>query len=186
MVTLGRAIDQMSSLRTLGLGRLRPVSRQSGAARLRPHATKAAPPPRLRAVFLNAARLDYDARLDYERLSSEVNITWHSASDPAAPHDILSRVEGHEVVINKEMPLSGDLIQKMASSVRLICEAGTGFNNVDVEAARAKSPELGSNPRKSAPFCLWSHLLSRVPPRTGGSRCATSQHTHPRRWPIWR
>ena len=49
-------------------------------------------------------------------------MSWHAASDPAKPEDILARVQGHDVLINKEMPISGHLIQCLPPSVRLICE----------------------------------------------------------------
>ena len=101
---------------------------------MRPHTT-APPSTRLRAVFLNAERLDYDGRLDYTPLTADVNVTWHASSDPELPDEIASRAAGHDVVINKEMPISGRLIDALPPSVRLICEAGTGFNNVDVAAA---------------------------------------------------
>ena len=67
-----------------------------------------------------------------------MNVTWHAASDPEKPEEIVSRVEGHEVIINKEMAISRQLIDALPPSVRLICEAGTGFNNVDIDAAAAR------------------------------------------------
>ena len=36
------------------------------------------------------------------------------------------------------MPVSAEMIQKFPESVKLICEAGTGYNNIDLEAARKK------------------------------------------------
>ena len=49
-------------------------------------------------------------------------MSWHAASDPAKPEEILARVQGHDILINKEMPLSGALIHALPPSVRLICE----------------------------------------------------------------
>ena len=34
------------------------------------------------------------------------------------------------------MPVGGDLIRQFPNSVKLLCEAGTGYNNLDVSAAR--------------------------------------------------
>ena len=34
--------------------------------------------------------------------------------------------------------MSAEMIQKFPESVKLICEAGTGYNNIDLEAARKK------------------------------------------------
>ena len=53
-------------------------------------------------------------------------MSWHAASDPAKPEEILARVQGHDILINKEMPLSGALIHALPPSVRLICEVRHG------------------------------------------------------------
>ena len=53
-----------------------------------------------------------------------------------SPSEVLSRVAGHEVVMNKEMPLTGDMIRAFPPEVKLIAEAGTGYNNIDLVAAR--------------------------------------------------
>ena len=132
----------------LGLHRCRALRPQHALARPHTTATTAAS-TRLRAVFLNGERLDYDGehlhcidwpaspasplsshpplapfstgRLDYAPLS-DYNVSWHAASDPAKPEEILARAQGHDILINKEMPLSGALIHALPPSVRLICE----------------------------------------------------------------
>ena len=43
-----------------------------------------------------------------------------------------------EVLITKEMPVPGSVVESLPASVRLICEAGTGYNNIDIAAARKK------------------------------------------------
>ena len=136
----------MSLATCLGRVRLRPCTTTLRLGRQRVLTTTAPAGHKLRAVFLNGERLDYDGRLDYERLTEEVNITWHAASSPS---EVADRVAGHEVVINKEMPLSADLIAAFPPSVRLICEAGTGFNNIDVAAARAKGITVTNIPTYS-------------------------------------
>ena len=90
---------------------------------------------RLRAVLLNADRIDFDQRLDWARLSAVADISRHGASEPS---EVAARVADHEIVINKEMPLPASLIDAFPPSVKLICEAGTGYNNVDTAAARAR------------------------------------------------
>jgi len=89
----------------------------------------------LRCVLLNAARLDFDGLIDFGRLRRIADVSRHEISDPA---EVVARVQGHEVVVNKEMPLPGELIRAFSPSVKLICEAGTGFNNIDLAAAREK------------------------------------------------
>lgn len=96
-----------------------------------------------RCVMLNAGRLDFDNRLDFGALEAVADVTRHEVSDP---EEVLSRVAGHEIVVNKEMPLPGDLIRQFPDSVKVICEAGTGYNNIDVAAAREKGIQVCNIP----------------------------------------
>lgn len=86
-------------------------------------------------VFLNAARLDFDGRLDFSPLSGLTRFTSYADS---TDDEIPARVEGHSIVITKELPLGKELIHCFPASVRLICEAGTGYNNIDIAAARSR------------------------------------------------
>ena len=87
----------------------------------------------LKTVVLNSERMNYDGKLDLSVLSSQVK---EYAS--TEPDQILERVHGMDVVVTKEMPVCGDIIARFPDSVQLICEAGTGYNNIDIEAARAR------------------------------------------------
>lgn len=84
-----------------------------------------------KTVVLNAAKMNYDGRLDFSILSDDVTVY-----DDTAPDELLERIRDAAVVVTKEMPVSGDLIRQFPSSVKLLCEAGTGYNNLDVSAAR--------------------------------------------------
>ncbi len=86
-------------------------------------------------VFLNSARLDFDQQLDFSQLDSFGTLTSY---DDSNNEEILERVNGQSIVITKELPMNGDLIERFPSSVKLICEAGTGYNNIDLDAARRK------------------------------------------------
>ncbi len=86
-------------------------------------------------IFLNAARLDFDGKLDFAPLANLGALTVYPASQEA---EILPRLADAQVVISKELPLGGALISQFPASVELICEAGTGYNNIDLAAARAK------------------------------------------------
>lgn len=86
-----------------------------------------------KTVVLNSARMNYDGKLDMSVLSSDVTEYAVTEQD-----QILERVQGMNVVVTKEMPVSGETIAQFPDSVKLICEAGTGYNNIDIEAARAK------------------------------------------------
>lgn len=86
-----------------------------------------------KTVVLNAKKMNFDGKLDFSILSSEVVVY-----DDTAPEELLDRIEGADVIVTKEIPVSGELIRKFPSSVKLICEAGTGYNNLDLDAAREK------------------------------------------------
>lgn len=86
-------------------------------------------------VFLNSGILDYDELLDYSQLEKLGILTNHANS---SYDDILDRVQGQDIVIVKELPLPKELIEEFPASVKLICESGTGYNNIDVEAATEK------------------------------------------------
>lgn len=86
-----------------------------------------------KTVVLNAARMNYDGALDLSQLSAQVTLYDHSE-----PGEILERVQGHDIVVTKELPLSAQLLSQFPDCVKLLCEAGTGYNNIPLEAARAK------------------------------------------------
>lgn len=93
------------------------------------------PGSKLRCVMLNAARLDYDGRIGFEKLAEVAHLERHEVS---APSEVVERVANANVVMNKELPIPGDLIRAFPDSVKLICEAGTGYNNIDLAACREK------------------------------------------------
>ena len=84
-----------------------------------------------KTVVLNAAKMNFDGNLDFSVLSDDVTVY-----DDTTPDELLARIEGAGVIVTKEMPVSGDLIRRFPESVKLICEAGTGYNNLDLEAAK--------------------------------------------------
>lgn len=86
-----------------------------------------------KTVVLNAAKMNYDGNLDFSILSDEVTVY-----DDTTQEQLLERIQDAGVVVTKEMPVSGDLIRQFPESVKIICEAGTGYNNIDLAAAREK------------------------------------------------
>ncbi|MBP1626033.1 MAG: Glyoxylate reductase [Holophagaceae bacterium] len=89
----------------------------------------------IHACFLNAEKLDFNQDLDFSALASLVA---YSAFPSSRPEEILERATGQEVLLTKELPLGRSLIEGLPDSVRLICEAGTGYNNIDIVAARER------------------------------------------------
>jgi glycerate dehydrogenase len=87
-------------------------------------------------IFLNSAKLDFDNKLSFLPL---MDLTTFTKYDESSNEEILERVKDQNIVITKELPLGRDIITQFPSSVKLICEAGTGYNNIDIVAAREKS-----------------------------------------------
>ena len=88
--------------------------------------------------------MNYDHRLDFSILSDEVKVY-----EETKPEQILDRIQGFDVVVTKEMPVPGDIIRSFPDSVKLIVEAGTGYNNHDLEAIKEKGLTLCNVPAYS-------------------------------------
>jgi glycerate dehydrogenase len=87
-------------------------------------------------VFLNSSKINFDNKLDFSLLDELGKVTKYEDS---CNEEILNRVKDQEIVITKEMTIGRDLIEKFPSCVKLICEAGTGYNNIDIEAAKERN-----------------------------------------------
>ena len=86
-----------------------------------------------KCVVLNAKKMNFDGKLDFSVLSSDVTVY-----DDTTEQQLSERIQGADVIVTKEMPVSAEMIQKFPESVKLICEAGTGYNNINLEATRKK------------------------------------------------
>ena len=86
-----------------------------------------------RVVLVNAGKMNYDHALDFNVLSNDVQ-----AYDESTNEEIIERIQGARVVVTKEIPVGADLISQFPDSVELIVEAGTGYNNIDLNAAKEK------------------------------------------------
>lgn len=54
-----------------------------------------------------------------------------------------------EIVICKEMELPPTVVERFPDSVRILCEAGTGYNNIPIELARSKNIDVCNIPTYS-------------------------------------
>lgn len=86
-------------------------------------------------VFWNAAKINFDKNLDFGSMETLGEFVAHEDS---GEDQLVKRAQGADAVITKEIPIGADIIKELPDSVKLICEAGTGFNNVDLEAARER------------------------------------------------
>lgn len=86
-----------------------------------------------KCVVLNAKKMNFDGKLDFSVLSSDITVY-----DDTTNEELSGRIQGADIIVTKEMPVSAEMIQRFPESVKLICEAGTGYNNIDLESARKK------------------------------------------------
>ena len=78
------------------------------------------------AIFLNAARLDYDKALNFTHLSKLTDLTLNNVDSISDPDKIAELVNASnaEIVITKEMEVPSSALEKFSSNVKLMCEAG--------------------------------------------------------------
>ena len=98
-----------------------------------------------KTVVFNEAKMNFDGNLDFSVLSSEV-VTYSDTT----PDQFLERVADAEILVTKEMPVSREQILALPDRVKLICEAGTGYNNLDLDAAREKGITVCNIPAYSS------------------------------------
>lgn len=98
-----------------------------------------------KTVVFNEAKMNFDGNLDFSVLSPEV-VTYSDTT----PNQFLERAADAEILVTKEMPVSREQILALPDSVKLICEAGTGYNNLDLDAAREKGITVCNIPAYSS------------------------------------
>ena len=86
-----------------------------------------------RVVVVNASKMNYDHALDFSVLSSDVQVY-----DDSTNAELIERIQGAHVVVTKELPVGADLLSQFPDTVKLIVEAGTGYNNIDLNAAKER------------------------------------------------
>lgn len=105
------------------------------------------------ALFLNCTRLDYDRKLDFGGLGQITEFRRNDVDIVRDEDEIVRLVneihEGTEIVITKEMPLPPEAVERFSPSVKLICEAGTGYNNIPIEACQKKNIRVCNIPTYS-------------------------------------
>ena len=86
-----------------------------------------------RVVVVNAGKMNYDHALDFSVLSNDVQVYDNSTNE-----ELIERIQGARVVVTKELPVNAELLSQFPDTVRLIVEAGTGYNNIDLNAAKER------------------------------------------------
>ena len=86
-----------------------------------------------RVVVVNASKMNYDHALDFSILSNDVQVYDNSTNE-----ELIERIQGARVVVTKELPVNAELLSQFPYTVKLIVEAGTGYNNIDLNAAKER------------------------------------------------
>ena len=86
-----------------------------------------------RVVVVNAGKMNYDHALDFSVLSNDVQVYDNSTNE-----ELIERIQGARVVVTKELPVNAELLSQFPDTVKLIVEAGTGYNNIDLDAAKER------------------------------------------------
>ena len=107
-----------------------------------------------KCVVLNAKKMNFDGKLDFSVLSSDVTVY-----DDTTNEELPGRIQGADIIVTKEMPVSAEMIQSFPESVKLICEAGTGYNNIDLEAARKKGITVCNIPAYSTELVAHTAIM---------------------------
>ena len=86
-----------------------------------------------RVVVVNAGKMNYDHALDFSVLSNDVQVY-----DNSTNAELIERIQGARVVVTKEISVNAELLSQFPDTVKLIVEAGTGYNNIDLNAAKER------------------------------------------------
>jgi glycerate dehydrogenase len=108
----------------------------------------------MRVVFLDKASLDR-GDIDYSLIDPSL-IEW-IAYDYTSASQVLERVMDADVVVSNKVVLD-DAVLSQARSLKLICVAATGTNNVDLDSARTHNIVV-SNARAYATASVVEHVF---------------------------
>ena len=65
-----------------------------------------------KCVVLNAKKMNFDGKLDFSVLSSDVTVY-----DDTTNEELPGRIQGADIIVTKEMPVSAEMIQRFPESV---------------------------------------------------------------------
>ena len=100
--------------------------------------------------------MNFDRKLDFSILSSDVTVY-----DDTTEQQLTERIQGVDIIVTKEMPVNAEMIQRFPESVKLLSEAGTGYNNIELEAARKKGITVCNIPSYSTERVAHTAILQK-------------------------
>ncbi len=96
-----------------------------------------------------------------------------------APDEVIARLQDAQIVITNKVPITRAVLEA-CPSIRFICESATGYNNIDIAAARERGIPVSNVPAYSSAsvaqlvFALLLEMAQRV--------AAHSEAVHAGRW----
>jgi glycerate dehydrogenase len=117
-------------------------------------------------VFLNIGLYNYDKCLDLSSFLNDTSLVKTTLFDSCVGCDdteILRRIGDNEIIITKEMKLSENVVRQLPSTVKVIMEAGTGFNNIPVLVCKERNITVMNCPAyssKAVASLVITHVLN--------------------------
>ncbi len=102
----------------------------------------------MKVVVLNGAKVNFDGAIDYSVIvgpNDELVVY-----DTCENHNYNAISEGAEIIISKELPMSYEDIMGLPASVKMIAEAGTGYNNINLDACHERGIAVTNVPAYSS------------------------------------
>ena len=82
-------------------------------------------------------------QVDFASLEAVADVVRYEVT---SPEDVAARCAGAQIVVNKELPLDAATIAGLPDSVALLCEAGTGYNNIHLATCLSKDIQVANVP----------------------------------------
>lgn len=98
----------------------------------------------MRIVCVNIDKIDYDGKLDRSCFPKDVKFYSDSTKK-----EFMERVKEADIIVTKEYQVTKDMIMQLPDCVKMICEAGTGYNNIDLEACKKRKIMVCNTPAYS-------------------------------------
>ena len=106
------------------------------------------------ALILNAARINYDNKVNLNRLTKLCGAVHENRVDIIHDCDeIVYAVNNFcgdnltpDILITKEMEIPKEALKLFPDSLKLICEAGTGYNNIPIHECRSRDIDVCNIP----------------------------------------
>jgi len=111
---------------------------------------------KVQALFLDKASL-YPDDLDFTALEDLADWQWF---DKANPGDIGHSLQQAEIIVSNKVVLERPVLER-CENLQLICVAATGFNNIDIAAAKESGVKV-CNARAYATASVVQHVFSLV------------------------